>query len=393
MFVATKDLPLATTTTGSLPRPSWFVASLGGRAFSVAMAERGFREQYLDAQSVFVTDQTRAGIDILVDGDARMDDGVAGRHWFAYVNERLDGMGPPLAESQPLVSNRGKRPGDIMYEVIETRMPPSIIGRVSAGPLEYGRVWKTSQALTRKPMKFGGISAQILEAMAVNRFYEDRRELVMDMADALAREWHSLADAGCPVIQVEEPCIHGTAGISKDPVMTADFYVEAFNREVRGLRDKTEVWCHTCWGSPAAQRTEHAPHSYSDALPYLNRLDVDVLTFECKDRNGADLEIIGKQVSKEKKVAIGVVSHRTLQVERPEEIADLVRRALRWIEPERLILTTDCGFGRQGMSRMHAFYKTVSIVRGANIVRKELGLTEAPILATDERYAALPPAV
>jgi 5-methyltetrahydropteroyltriglutamate--homocysteine methyltransferase len=393
MFLATKNLPLATTTTGSLPRPSWFVANLAGRAFSAAMADRGFREQYLDAQAVFVTEQIRAGLDVLVDGDARVDDGVAGRFWFAYVNERLEGMGPPVRESQPLVSNRGKEPGDIMYEVIETRMPPSVVGKVARGPLEYDRIWKTSQALTTKPVKFGGISAQLLEAMAVNRFYKDRRDLVLDLADALGKEWHALADAGCPIIQVEEPCIHGTAGISSDKVMTADFYVDAFNREIRGLRDKTEVWCHTCWGSPAAQRTEHAPHSYKDALPYLDRLDVDVLTFECKDRDGADLELIGKHVSKDKKIAIGVVSHRTLQVERPEEVADLVRRALRWIEPERLILTTDCGFGRQGMSRMHAFYKMVAIVRGANIVRRELGLPLAPILAADPRYSALPSGV
>ena len=37
MFKATKDIPLATTITGSLPRPAWFVSNLAGRAFSLAM--------------------------------------------------------------------------------------------------------------------------------------------------------------------------------------------------------------------------------------------------------------------------------------------------------------------------------------------------------------------
>jgi hypothetical protein len=32
-------------------------------------------------------------------------------------------------------------------------------------------------------------------------------------------------------------------------------------------------------------------------------------------------------------------------------------------------------------------------VRGANIVRRELGLPLVPILAADPRYAALPPGV
>jgi len=128
---------------------------------------------------------------------------------------------------------------------------------------------------------------------------------------------------------------------------------------------------------------------WDDVLPYFNKLDVDVLTFETADDGGQDLEIIGKGVSRDKKICIGVVSHRQLSVERPEQVADMIRRALKWIEPERLILSTDCGFGRQGMSRMHAFYKMVSIVRGTNIVRKELGLPEAPIPAADPKLALM----
>jgi len=38
------------------------------------------------------------------------------------------------------------------------------------------------------------------------------------------------------------------------------------------------------------------------------------------------------------------------------------------------------------MSRTHAFYKMIAIVRGANIVRRELGLPEADIPANDTHY-------
>ena len=95
-------------------------------------------------------------------------------------------------------------------------------------------------------------------------------------------------------------------------------------------------------------------------------------------------------ISKNKKIALGVISHRTLQVERPEEVADLIRRALKHIEPERLILTSDCGFGRQSASRMHATYKMIALVRGANIVRKELGLPEAYIPGADAKLSMVP---
>ena len=69
-----------------------------------------------------------------------------------------------------------------------------------------------------------------------------------------------------------------------------------------------------------------------------------------------------------------------MQVETPHEVAALIKRALEFIDLDRLLISSDCGFGRQGMSRMHAFYKMVSLVKGVNLVRKELGLdvTEAP---------------
>lgn len=389
MFVATKDHPLATTVTGSLPRPLWYSENLSGRPFSVAMSTLSFREQYADAVATFISDQERAGLDILVDGDARFDNDVGGRSWFAYVTERLNGVGDFDARRQPLASNRDKMPGDILFEIMETRLPPLVTGPVSRRDLEYARLWKSAQRYSDRPVKFGGISAQIVESLINDRHYGDRRQLVETLSETLNEEYHELADAGCPIIQVEEPSVHETAGIYEDATMTPQFYVEAFNREVAGLRAKTEVWCHTCWGSPCAQRVEHGRHSYAASLPYLNQLDVDVLTFETADNRGADFADIGRLVDKDKKIAIGVVSHRELQVERPEDVADLIRRALEHIEPERLILSSDCGFGRQGMSRMHAFYKMVAIVRGTNIVRKELGLPEARIPAADPRHVMI----
>jgi 5-methyltetrahydropteroyltriglutamate--homocysteine methyltransferase len=116
---------------------------------------------------------------------------------------------------------------------------------------------------------------------------------------------------------------------------------------------------------------------------------VDVITFEGAFNRGLDFENIGRMISKDKKVALGVVSHRTLQVERPEEIAQLIRLALRYIEPERLILSSDCGFGRQSMSRMHAYYKMLALVRGANTVRRELGLPEAYIPGADPQLSMI----
>jgi 5-methyltetrahydropteroyltriglutamate--homocysteine methyltransferase len=51
------------------------------------------------------------------------------------------------------------------------------------------------------------------------------------------------------------------------------------------------------------------------------------------------------------------------------------------------VITSDCGMGREGMSRRHAFYKMVSLVQGTNVVRRELGLPEAPCLAADPSFS------
>jgi 5-methyltetrahydropteroyltriglutamate--homocysteine methyltransferase len=76
-----------------------------------------------------------------------------------------------------------------------------------------------------------------------------------------------------------------------------------------------------------------------------------------------------------------------LQIERPEQVAALVREALKHIPAERLIISSDCGMGREGMGRRHANYKMVAMVLGTNMVRKELGLPEAECLAADPRYS------
>lgn len=173
MFTATKGRCLATTITGSLPRPSWYVANLATRPFSVAMGDPDFREQYTDTLAAYVIDQQRAGLDILVDGDARFDRDIGGRSWFSYVFERVECLGQPGLARQRLASARDKKPGDILSEVMEARLPASVLGRVSRGPLEYGLLWKTAQRLTQRPVKFGSISAQILEPVLNNRHYVD----------------------------------------------------------------------------------------------------------------------------------------------------------------------------------------------------------------------------
>jgi 5-methyltetrahydropteroyltriglutamate--homocysteine methyltransferase len=64
-------------------------------------------------------------------------------------------------------------------------------------------------------------------------------------------------------------------------------------------------------------------------------------------------------------------------------VAGEIRKALKYIPAERLIVSSDCGFGRQGANREIAFYKASAIAQGCNIVRRELGLPESYVPAAD----------
>ena len=103
-----------------------------------------------------------------------------------------------------------------------------------------------------------------------------------------------------------------------------------------------------------------------------------------KDRGQKDLELFAPfRTDLKKKICIGAVSHRTLQADRAEDVAGEIRSALRYIPVEQLIVSSDCGFGRQGCNREIAFYKASAIAQGCNIVRQELGLPTTGIRATD----------
>ena len=386
MLTATKELTLPATITGSLPRPAWYTENLEMRAFRDALADARFREQYSDAVATYLRDQERAGLDIVTDGDARFDTDVGGMSWFQYPARRFKGLsGGDYHRVRKGYGGTSK--GDIIFEVMESRVMPRCVEKIERGPLQYVSLWKVAQGMTDRPVKFGTITPELIGTSVGNDYYPNQEALIRDVSAAMREELLELAGAGCAIIQMEEPNIH-LVGIQRGggPQLGVDFFVEVFNNTVKGLRALTEVWAHTCWGNPAQQRLFATNQSYADALPHLNKLDVDVLTFECATSDGMDLEKIGKAIT-DKKVAVGVVDHRNLQVERPERVADLIRRALKHIPLERLIVSSDCGFGREGMSRRIAFYKMVSIVRGANIVRKELGLKEARCLAADSRFA------
>ena len=279
-----------------------------------------------------------------------------------------------------------------MNEIETTWRWPRVVGKVEAdpkNPLEYAKLWRIAQAraASGKPVKFGTCSSQVLAIFLDSHTPEydldDKKQLIWDMATAMNIELRQLAAAGAKVIQIEEPTIHFTACFHPEQKELLDFMVDAFNHEVEGL-DDVELWIHTCWGNPNMQKV-YSGESYANSIDiYLNRLKGDVWTVEATENNLAEIDLFkpyaaqpaqeGRGGRRQPPHAAG--GHGPV-------VAGRVRRALEVIPADKLILSSDCGFGRQGFNRHVAFYKATGIAQGRNIVLKELGLEPRYVPAAD----------
>jgi 5-methyltetrahydropteroyltriglutamate--homocysteine methyltransferase len=386
MFTITSDTILPCTVTGSWPRPHWFDMSMWGRPLDTFMMDVRFREKFQDALATILSDQERAGLDILTHGDLHCDDDMAGRSWHHYPLQRWAGFDGDYLQSEATRSPWLKYPpGTLLNEIYTGWRWPRVTDKIEHRPLDYAKIWRMAQSKTTRPVRFGTCCSQVMGLFLDLHTpkYKDNREVVWDMAVAMNKELLALRDAGCKCIQIEEPTLHFWANTYGRKDEKVQFMLKAFNREVQGL-DDIEIWIHTCWGNPNMQRVIDND-SYRESFElYMEECRGDVWTIETRDRNMREIELFAPFKGKlKKKICIGAVSHRTLQVDRPEDVAATVRQALEHIAPEQLIVSSDCGFGRQGCNRDIAFFKSAAIAQGTNIVRRELGLPETRVRAAD----------
>ncbi|MHC4869870.1 MAG: cobalamin-independent methionine synthase II family protein, partial [Planctomycetota bacterium] len=374
MYTATRDLVLPTTVTGSWPRPRWFDMSMQGRPLDTCMMDVRYRERFGDALSVVIGDEERAGIDLLTHGDLHCDDDMAGRSWHHYPLQRWKGFeGDHLQSEETRSPWLRYPPGTLLNEIYTGWRWPRVVDSIEHRSLDYAKIWRMAQARASRPVKFGTCCSQVMGLFLDihTSKYGDHRQVIWDMAVAMNTELRALRDAGCRLIQIEEPTLHFWANTYGPESSEVKFMIDAFNREVEGLED-CEVWIHTCWGNPNMQRVIDNDSYQASFELYMHALKGDVWTVEMTDRDFREIELFGPMKGRlPKKVAVGAVSHRNLQVDTPETVAGRVRTALEHIDPSQLIVSTDCGFGRQGCNRDIAFFKTVALAAGTNLVRAE----------------------
>ena len=85
----------------------------------------------------------------------------------------------------------------------------------------------------------------------------------------------------------------------------------------------------------------------------------------------ARLRSFSGEISSRRDVAVGIIDVKSYYIESPEEVAERVRRCLKFAPAERLSFAPDCGLSQT--ARWAAKLKLKNMVDGVKIVRKDLG--------------------
>ena len=107
---------------------------------------------------------------------------------------------------------------------------------------------------------------------------------------------------------------------------------------------------------------------YERTFPLLARSRIDQVSLECRNSR-VPLELLGLLEGKD--VLVGCIDVATHDVERPHDVAETIRAAMKYVPPERLYPCTNCGM--VPLPREVARRKLVALGAGARLVREELG--------------------
>lgn len=344
-----RDLPvLPTTVCGSHALPSWLhlvrEAEGAGR-----LGPTDLREALDDAVRIAIRDQVEAGIDVISDGEMRRTTFIRGFY------PRLTGL-VPLAVPRRL--------GPPSYD---SHHPFEVVDRVQA-PDGLGIVddFRFARAHVDRPLRVA-VPGPMTLLMPLRRGgpYASEDALVADLVAVVNRELRALVEAGCDLVQVDEP--NFAMGAGKHRVVRAGPapLLEALRATLEGVR--TRVALHVCFGN-AHGNAFAAPRRYAPLFPAILDAPVDQLVLEYASREMAEIELWSLHGTT-KQVAVGVVDVKAFRVETAEEVADRVRLALEHVPAERLWLAPDCGLWET--PRWVAVSKLRSLVEAARLVRRE----------------------
>jgi 5-methyltetrahydropteroyltriglutamate--homocysteine methyltransferase len=316
------DLPLLpTTSVGSFPKPDYLVKA----RVDFTQAKIGaddLKEAEKRATEFWIRKQEELGVDVLVDGEMYRGDMVA------YFADRLSGF-----EQGGLVRSYGNR----YYH------KPIIVGKVVwEGPITI-EWWRYAQGLTSKPVKGIVTGAYTLMDWSFNEFYPTRRDACLALATVVRKEVEALIQAGCKIIQIDEPAI--SARPEELPLA-----IEAMEITTRDL--KAYFITHICYGD------------FASIYPAMLDLTVDNFDLEMSN-SGLDMLHLFKKKPFTKDISYGVVDVHSHVVEDPGAVEERLKKGLEILPRESVWVDPDCGLKTRTVDEAIAKLKSVVSVAKA----------------------------
>jgi 5-methyltetrahydropteroyltriglutamate--homocysteine methyltransferase len=299
----------------------------------------------LDATLLWIKLQEQAGVDVIGDGEQ------ARQHFVHGFLERVDGID---FEHKVEMGIRNDRYKAMVPQVVA---PLRLNGRVHAAEAQFLR------AHTQRRTKFTLPGPMTIVDTVADRFYGDRVKMAFAFAELLNEEALALQAQGIDVIQFDEPAFN----VYLEDAAT--WGVQALERAAQGLTCTTAV--HICYGYGIQANIDWKNslgqewRQYEKVFPALAASSIDQVSLEClNSRVPADL----MGLLRGKDVMVGVIDVASTTVETPEEIADTIGRALKFVPHQHLIACTNCGLAP--MPREVAQAKLEALVKGAALARE-----------------------
>ncbi|MBV9191182.1 MAG: 5-methyltetrahydropteroyltriglutamate--homocysteine methyltransferase [Betaproteobacteria bacterium] len=336
-----------TTLVGSYPQPEWLIdrKKLADRFPPRVRATELWRvpEPYLaeaqnDATVLAIRAQERAGLDIVTDGEIRRES-YSNRFATALEGVDIDNPGSAL--------DRSGHPNPV----------PRIVGKIRRKHAVEVDDLRFLKRYTSRKTKITVPGPFTMSQQAQNDFYKSPEEAAMDYAAAVNEEIRDLFAAGADVVQIDEPYMQAR------PEPARQYGLKALNRALEGLKGATAV--HICFGYAAIIHARPSGYSF---LAELAGSPVQQVSIETAQSN-LDTSVLTKLQGK--KIMVGCIDLSDMKVETPQRVADRLRKALKHVKPEDLIVAPDCGM--KYLPREVADAKMRAMVEGAKILRKEYG--------------------
>jgi 5-methyltetrahydropteroyltriglutamate--homocysteine methyltransferase len=334
-----------TTLVGSYPQPDWLIdrPGLAGRFPPRVRMQSLWRvpEPFLaqaqdDATILAIRAQEEAGLDIVSDGEIRRE---SYSNRFATALEGVDLENPGTA------LDRSGHPNPV----------PRITGKIRRKHAVEVEDLRFLKSHTTRRVKITVPGPFTMAQQAQNDFYESEADAAMDYAVAVNEEIKDLFAAGADLVQIDEPYLQAR------PEKARQYGLRALNRALQDITGPTAV--HICFGYAAIIHSRPSGYSFLTELAGCTCSQISIETAQ----SNLDCAVLEQLPTKQ--FMIGAIDLSDMNVETPETVAARVRRALKYVAPENVVIAPDCGM--KYLPREVAFGKMVAMVEGARILRKE----------------------